>query len=103
MAVMLIVAAMTGNLFLLAPDMIDVSLSYLIVCKETIYSNQLESRADSPAHRLQFTFPLLSTLLVRQAMVPVSVPLRENQTVAEVAHLFAENNLRGAPVLSEEQ
>ncbi len=103
LAVMLMVAEMTGNLSLLAPAMIAVSLSYLIVGKETIYSNQLDSRADSPAHRLQFTFPLLSTLLVRQAMAPVSVQLRENQNVAEAAGLLAENNLRGAPVLSEQE
>ncbi len=100
LAVMLMVAEMTGNLSLLAPAMIAVSLAYLIVGNTTIYRSQLESRADSPAHRFQFTFPLLSTLLVRQAMVPVAVPLRENQTVAEAARLLAENDLRGAPVLS---
>ncbi|HEX3639822.1 MAG TPA: chloride channel protein [Ktedonobacteraceae bacterium] len=100
LAVMLMVAEMTGNLSLLAPAMIAVSLAYLIVGKTTIYRSQLESRADSPAHRFQFTFPLLSTLLVRQAMVPVSVQLRENQTVAEAAALLAEHDLRGAPVLS---
>ncbi len=102
LAVMLMVAEMTGNLSLLAPAMIAVSLSYLIVGKATIYSNQLDSRADSPAHRFQFTFPLLSTLLVRQAMVPIPVSLQEKQTVAEAAHLLAENDLRGAPVLSKE-
>jgi CIC family chloride channel protein len=100
LAVMLMVAEMTGNLSLLAPAMIAVSLSYLIIGKTTIYRSQLDSRADSPAHRFQFTFPLLSTLLVRQAMVPVSVQLRENQTVAEAAALLAEHQLRGAPVLS---
>ncbi len=102
LAVMLMVAEMTGNLSLLAPAMIAVSLASLIVGKTTIYSSQLENRAASPAHRFQFTFPLLSTLLVRQAMVPISVSLRENQTAAEAARLLAENDLRGAPVLSEE-
>src|SRR3989440_12350372 len=67
LAVMLMVAEMTGNLSMLAPAMIAVSLAYLIVGKTTIYRSQLESRAASPAHRFQFTFPLLSTLLVRQA------------------------------------
>jgi CIC family chloride channel protein len=102
LAVMLMVAEMTGNLSLLAPAMIAVSLSYLIVGKTSIYSSQLESRADSPAHRFQFTFPLLSTLLVRQAMVPVSVQLRGSQTVAEAASFLVENKVSGAPVLSEE-
>lgn len=35
-------------------------------------------------------------------MVPAAVQLRENQTVAEAAGLLAENDLRGAPVLSQE-
>jgi CIC family chloride channel protein len=103
LAVMLMVAEMTGNLSLLAPAMIAVSLSSLIVGETSIYSSQLDSRADSPAHRFQFTFPLLATLQVRQAMVPVRVQLRENQTVAQAARLLAESDLRGAPVLSEQE
>lgn len=103
LAVMLMVAEMTGNLSLLAPAMITVSLSSLIVGKTSIYSSQLGSRADSPAHRFQFAFPLLATLQVRQAMVPVRVQLRESQTVAQAARLLAESDLRGAPVLSERE
>jgi chloride channel protein, CIC family len=102
LAVMLMVAEMTGNLSLLAPAMIAVSLSYLIVGQTSIYTNQLPTRADSPAHRLQFTFPLLSTLLVRQAMTPVLVSLHEEQTVAKAAALLAAQNLPGAPVLNEQ-
>jgi CIC family chloride channel protein len=102
LAVMLMVAEMTGNLSLLAPAMIAVSLSYLIIGKHTIYTSQVDTRADSPAHRLQFSFPLLSMLTVRQAMVPASVQLREGQTLAEAIILLTENDLRGAPVLSEE-
>ncbi len=103
LAVMLMVAEMTGNLSLLAPAMIAVSLSYLIVGQTSIYANQLPARADSPAHRLQFTFPLLSTLLVRQAMTPVPLPLHEEQTVAEAAARLAARNLPGAPVLDEQE
>ncbi len=101
-AVMLMVAEMTGNLSLLAPAMIAVSLSYLIAGKNTIYTSQLETRADSPAHRLQFTFPLLSTLSVRQAMEPVPIHLRETQTVAEANESLSSRNLRRAPVLDEQ-
>ena len=35
------VAEMTGNLSLLAPAMISVSLSYLLVGKQTLYKSQL--------------------------------------------------------------
>lgn len=43
-AVMLMVVEMTGNLSLLAPAMIAVSISYLLVGKQTIYISQLEAR-----------------------------------------------------------
>jgi CIC family chloride channel protein len=101
LAVMLMVAEMTANLSMLAPAMIAVSLSYLLVGQTTIYTSQLETRADSPAHRLQFSFPLLSTLAVRQAMAPVRLSVRETQTVAEAAALLASQRLPGAPVLNE--
>jgi CIC family chloride channel protein len=102
LAVMLMVAEMTGNLSLLAPAMIAVSLSYLIVGKTAIYTSQLDTRAASPAHRHQFSFPLLANLSVRQAMTPILVQFRETQTLAEAVALLAKHELRGAPVLSEQ-
>ncbi len=103
LAVMIMVAEMTGNLSLLAPAMIAVSISYMIIGNTTIYSSQLETRADSPAHRLQFTFPLLTTLMVRQAMVPLVVQLYETQTLLEAQSALLEHELRGAPVLDEQR
>ncbi len=70
LAVMLMVAEMTGNLSLLAPAMVAVAISTALVGDRTIYHSQLPTRADSPAHRVRFSFPLLSSLLVRDAMVP---------------------------------
>ncbi len=102
LAVMIMVAEMTGNLSLLAPAMIAVSISYMIIGKTTIYTSQLESRADSPAHRLQFTFPLLSTLTVQQAMEPLVVQLNATQTLLEAKAILVEHELRGAPVLDEQ-
>lgn len=71
LAVMLMVAEMTGNLSLLAPAMVAVAVSTALVGNHTIYKSQLPSRADSPAHRLRLSFPLLSSLRVRDAMRPV--------------------------------
>jgi CIC family chloride channel protein len=70
LAVMLMVAEMTGNLSLLAPAMVAVAISTALVGDRTIYHSQLATRADSPAHRIRFSFPLLSSLLVRDAMAP---------------------------------
>src|SRR5918911_1214376 len=72
LAVMLMVAEMTGNLSLLAPAMVAVAISTALVGDTTIYRSQLPSRADSPAHRVRFSFPLLSSLLVRDALTPLT-------------------------------
>ena len=52
LAMMLIIAEMTGSLSFLAPAMIAVGVAYLIVGCHTMYPAQPDTRADSPAHRL---------------------------------------------------
>lgn len=99
LAVMLMVAEMTGNLSLLAPAMIAVGISSIIVGKDTIYTSQLDTRADSPAHRLQLSFPLLSTLIVRQAMAPLSLQFFPEQPVSEAEKILTEKGESGAPVV----
>lgn len=100
LAVMLMVAEMTGNLSLLAPAMIAVGISSIIVGDATIYTSQVNSRADSPAHRLQLSFPLLSTVAVRQAMAPLALHFSPQQTVAEAEAQLTERVVGGAPVLN---
>jgi CIC family chloride channel protein len=85
LAVMLMVAEMTGNLSLLAPAMVAVGLATIVVGKHTIYTSQLETRANSPAHRLRLSFPLLSTLVAREALTPlVSEFITPDTSVATV-------------------
>jgi len=99
LAVMLMVAEMTGNLSLLAPAMVAVAISTALVGDRTIYHSQLATRADSPAHRIRFSFPLLSSLLVRDAMAPPAptsagtasaVALEPDQTLDVALDKFAE-------------
>ncbi len=101
LAVMLMVAEMTGNLSLLAPAMIAVGISSILVGNSTIYTSQVDTRADSPAHRLEFTFPLLSTLTVRLAMKPPRFTFSPAQSVADAEQTLNEQNggISGAPVL----
>jgi CIC family chloride channel protein len=99
LAVMLMVAEMTGNLSMLAPAMIAVGISSIIVGHATIYASQVDTRADSPAHRLQLSFPMLSTLAVRQAMAQSSLRFSPHQTVAEAEALLAGRVISGAPVV----
>jgi chloride channel protein, CIC family len=57
LAVMLMVAEMTGTLSLLAPAMIAVAVSTAVVGDETIYRAQPRDRASSPFHRARYGVP----------------------------------------------
>jgi CIC family chloride channel protein len=104
LAVMLMVAEMTGNLSLLAPAMIAVSISYMIVgSANTIYKSQLATRADSPAHRLDYAFPLLSRLTVKQAMTPTMSNLAPQQSIADAETQLKQEDLYGLPVIDQQQ
>ncbi len=72
LAVMLMVAEMTGSLSILGPAMIAVGLAWFIVRRsdDTIYRSQLRSRADAPAQRLLMGMPVLAGVPVAQAMAP---------------------------------
>jgi CIC family chloride channel protein len=101
LSVMLMVAEMTGNLSLLAPAMIAVGLATLITGDNTIYTSQPATRADSPAHRFQFSFPLLNTLSVRDAMTTTPLIFTPEMIVADAAALLAARDLHGAPVVGD--
>ncbi len=64
LAVMLMVAEMTGSLSMLAPAMIAVGASWLIVRRvdATIYRSQLRTRAEAPAQPVLVGLPLLSRI-----------------------------------------
>lgn len=101
LAVMLMVAEMTGNLSMLAPAMIAVGIASILVGKDTIYTRQVDTRADSPAHRLQMSVPLLSTLAVGQAMEALHVFLSPTLSLREAEHVLITQKSSGAPVLDQ--
>ncbi|HUZ44359.1 MAG TPA: chloride channel protein, partial [Acidimicrobiales bacterium] len=103
LAVMLMTAEMTGSLAVLAPAMVAVGLSTLIVRRadDTIYRSQLANRADSPAHRLQAGMPLLGSIAVTQVMGAPRVIFDARNSAAEAAAKLQRENLPGAPVVDE--
>lgn len=101
LAVMLMVAEMTGNLSLLAPAMVAVAISTALVGNNTIYRSQLPDRAHAPAHRMRFSFPLLSALLVRDTMRPVGPIIRAAAPVSEAQTALDRENAAGLIVLDE--
>ena len=101
LAVMLMVAEMTGNLSMLAPAMIAVGVSTALVGDNTIYRSQLPNRASAPAHRVHFAFPLLSSLLVRDAMQPPRVPVRRTASIRKAQTVIAEQSAMVVCVVDE--
>jgi chloride channel protein, CIC family len=80
--------------------MVAVGLSYLIVGDATIYTSQLPSRADSPAHRYRYSFPLLSSLHVGDAMTRHPLVLAPDATVERAERVLTSDGLNGAPVVA---
>src|SRR5262245_38358825 len=93
LAVMLMVAEMTGNLSLLAPAMIAVAVSTALVGDNTIYRSQLRDRASSSFHRLRLSFPMLSALLVRDAMSSPGAVLDSGAPVSDAGQAAHETGV----------
>jgi H+/Cl- antiporter ClcA/CBS-domain-containing membrane protein len=99
LAIMLMVAEMTGTLSLIIPAMVAVGLATLIVRRsdDTIYRSQLKNRAESPAHRILTGLPLLAQVAVSDAMESPRCVLVEPFDVAAFARSLEESGVGAAP------
>ena len=104
LAVMLMVAEMTGTLSLIVPAMVAVGLATLIVRRndDTIYRSQLRSRADSPAHRILTGLPLLGAARASQAMAVPRCVVPSSADVATALSLLETSGVEGAPFVGAE-
>jgi chloride channel protein, CIC family len=98
LAVMLMVAEMTGSLELLAPAMVAVGIASVVVGDRTIYRAQLRNRVEAPGHRFRFGLPLLASLPVVDAMRPPRLVLKEDEPAREAHDRLTTLGLPGAPV-----
>jgi len=98
LAVMLMVAEMTGTLSLLAPAMIAVAISTAMVGDESIYRAQLRDRASSPFHRARFGVPLLASLTVREASEQILLSLPSATPIDEALRRITASDATGAAV-----
>ena len=101
LAVMLMVAEMTGSLSILGPAMVAVALAWFIVRRndDTIYRGQLKSRADAPAQRLLAGLPLLAAIPVARAMAEPRLVLTAGQSVDEARQALVRAGVPAAPVV----
>ena len=104
LAVMLMVAEMTGSLSILTPAMIAVGISWLIVrhSDDTMYRSQLKSRSDAPSQRLLAGLPLLAAIPVTRAMAVPNLVLSANRQQRQRRDApLTRTGLSGAPVVDE--
>ena len=99
LAVMVMIAEITGSYQLLAPAMIAVGLAYVIIGKNTMYKSQVLSPAESPAHRDRYSYPLLNRMQVKEAMRTKVLTLSPEATVADSASLMQINGIKGIPII----
>ncbi|MCU4186404.1 chloride channel protein [Acidiferrimicrobium sp. IK] len=99
-AVLLMVAEMTGSLGLLPPAMVAVAFATLVVGDTTIYRSQLRRRADSPAHRFDFGLPQPAAVAATAIMSkPRLVVASATPGVAALEQIRAAG-VPGAPVVN---
>ncbi len=100
-AVILMVSEMTGGFTLLVPSMIATTIAYVITGKITIYRSQVQSRTESPAHRGEYSIPLLQKLFVKDGMTKKVITTTPNTPISEIAELLAKNGIKGMPVVDD--
>ncbi|MGN6415019.1 chloride channel protein [Flexivirga sp.] len=105
LAIMLMVAEMTGNLVILAPAMVAVGIAYLIVrhFDKTIYRSQLTNRDEAIAARLRQGLPLLARVPVADAMATPRLVLHENDHLTNAVERLSAAGIPGAPVVDVQE
>jgi chloride channel protein, CIC family len=105
LAVMLMVAEMTGNVSVLTPATIAVGISWLIVrhADDTVYRSQLKSRSDAPSQQLLAGLPLLAAIPVTRAMAEPKVVVTAGHSTESVSWALERSGLSGAPVVDEDR
>ncbi|MDK2974197.1 MAG: chloride channel protein family [Methanofollis sp.] len=100
-AVMLMVVEMTGNFSLFVPAMGAVAVAYVLTGEETIFVEQVRSKAQSRAHRGEFEVDIMESIRVKEAMIPAPavITLSPDDTCTKVFSLITATTHTGYPVL----
>ncbi|HUW64565.1 MAG TPA: chloride channel protein [Spirochaetia bacterium] len=102
LAVMFMVGEMTGGYGLLVPAMIAVGLAYVLVGQNTIYESQVPTPADSPAHRLDYYFPVLRETRVKDVMNTSPPFVTPATPLSEAREIIFNKKVKGLLVVSPE-
>jgi CIC family chloride channel protein len=100
----IMVSEMTGNYNLLVPAMWVCAIAFIVGRRWSIYQNQVDTRADSPAHYGDFAKDLLEEIYVRDIFDP-KAPFKsvsENLTLREFIPIMTEFNQHSFPIVNTE-
>ncbi|HOL44795.1 MAG TPA: CBS domain-containing protein, partial [Methanothrix sp.] len=100
-ASILMVLEMCGSYTLLPALMISSALAYCLSGEHSIYSEQVATRAESPAHRMEMSVDVLKDVRVEEAMVPADrlISVSPSQKVSDVLALIEKTGHIGFPVV----
>jgi CIC family chloride channel protein len=101
LAVMIMVAEMTGEFSMLVPAMIAAGLAYIVSGDTTLYEEQRKTRADSPAHRAEYTIPLVQEISIGQSMRRTVVSTSRDTRIADAEQHMSDAGVRGVPVIED--
>jgi len=102
LSVMFMPGEMTGGYEMLVPAMIAVGLAYIMGGHNTIYESQVPTPADSPAHRLDYYFPVLRETRVKDVMRACATGITPRTPLAEAWTMLFNGKIKGVPVVSAE-
>lgn len=94
------VSEMTGSYHLLLPSLLVSSLAFLVSSRWSIYSQQVQNRLDSPAHRGDFLVDVLEGLKVAQVYLPGKVEaIPEDLPLRDLMRVVGESDHYQFPVV----
>ena len=102
LAIMIMVSEMTNSYVLLAPCMIAVVLAYFSSGNSYIYENQVANRAASPAHKSEYSVPLMTRLLVSEAMHQIKAAVSPDTNLKEIETIMKNEQLDALPVIQDD-
>ena len=97
--VMIMVSEMTGSYFLLAPCMVTVFITYFMTRGSYIYEYQVDSRSHSPAHRNEYTVPLLKNVKIGEMMQQSVVTISPDESLLRLAEVMKAEKIDALPVI----
>lgn len=103
LAVIVMIAEMTGGYGLLAPSMVAVIIAYLLTGSLSVFYNQVESVEDSPAHLEEYETLALKRTRVTDVMITNVQSLSPMTNLKTAQDLMETNLISGYPIISEDK